>query len=243
MRRCFLLAPASVALGGLLLLSTAPAAGQERARGDERVITVTGQGQVQVVPDTVIVQLGVEQREPTARDAMEKVSRAMQAILERLRRDGIPDRQLRTATIRLNPIYDRPEPTRGATRLIGYHASNVLTVTLTDVGRAGPVLDAGMAAGANQVLGIQFRIANDLPPRLAALKAATEEARSKAQTLVESFGVGLGRLESINESAAVSIPHFEAMAVRAAPGAPIPVEPGEITVRAEVTARYRIEGG
>jgi len=229
-----------VALGlaaGLCL----PARGQ--AKAEERVITVTGQGEVQAAPDTVDVMMGVEHQESTARQAMERVSRAMQALLDALRRESVPERSIRTATIRLEPVYQQPEPGRGQPRLIGYRASNTVTVTLSDVRRAGPVLDAGLAAGANQVLGIVFRLADELPSRLAALKAATEQARAKARTLAESFGVPLGRLEGVSESAgAVPMPHFEALAARAG-DVGVPVQPGEITVRAMVTARYRIEGG
>jgi uncharacterized protein YggE len=238
----------TLALAGTLLAASSPAGSQPApaaGRGDrERVISVTGQGEVRVAPDTVDLMLGVEQQEPAAREAMEKVSRTMQAIVERLRREGVPERSLRTATLRLEPVYEQPRPGQGTTRLAGYRAANTLTVTLTDVRRAGPILDAGVAAGANQVLGIVFRVANDLPSRLAALKAASEEARAKARAIAESFGATLGRLESVSESAAtIPGPRYEGVALRADAGGGTPVQPGEITVRADLVARYRIEGG
>jgi uncharacterized protein YggE len=207
------------------------------------VIAVTGQGEVQVAPDTVDVRLGVEHQANTAREAMERTSRAVQAVIERLRREGVPERAIRTDTLRLDPVYDQPQQGRGEPRLVGYRASNILTVTLSEVRRAGPVLDAGLAAGANQVQGIHFRLADDLPPRLDALKRASDEAQAKARALAESMRLGLGRVESVAESAGVvPVPHhFEAMAARGGGG--VPVQPGEITVRAEVTVRYRIEGG
>jgi uncharacterized protein YggE len=218
-----------------------PARGQ--APPPERVIAVTGEGEISVKPDTVDVMLGVEHQASSAREAIERTSRAMQAVIERLRREGVPERSIRTATLRLDPVYQQPEQGRSEPRLVGYRASNNVTVTLSDVQRAGPVLDAALSAGANQVQGIAFRLADELPHRLAALKKASDQARTKARAVAEGFGVTLGRLESVSESATVIPgPRYEAFAARAGGGG-VPVQPGEITVRAEVTARYRIEGG
>jgi hypothetical protein len=206
----------------------------------ERVITVTGRAEVQVAPDIVEVQLGVEQQSPTAREAMEKTSRAMQAVLERLRGARVPNSQIRTATLRLEPIYDtgrgmeQHEP-----RLVGYRASNTVRVTLKDVSRAGPVLDAALEGGANRLVGLQFRLADDLPPRLEALKSASTEAQKKARAIAETLGLSLSRVDSVTESAEVTPLRFEA-ATLAARTAAVPVQPGEITVRAEVILRYRI---
>lgn len=228
---------------GVAALTCLPAWGQPPPP-PERLIAVSGHAEVRVAPDTVDVTLGVENQDKSAREAMERTSRAMQAVIDRLRREGVPERAIRTATLRLDPVYDQPEPGRDAPRLAGYRASNTVTITLSDVRRAGPVLDAGLAAGANQIQGILFRLADDLPHRLTALKAASDVARAKARALAEGFGVSLGRLESVSESAAViPMTQHETLAFARGAAADVPVQPGELTVRADVTARYRIEGG
>ena len=66
----------------------------------------------------------------------------------------------------------------------------------------------------------------------------------RAELSFAGFGVSLGRLESVSESAAViPMPQHESFALARGGGADVPVQPGELTVRADVTARYRIEGG
>jgi hypothetical protein len=65
---------------------------------------------------------------------------------------------------------------------------NRLTVTLEDVTCAGPVVDAGLEAGAHQLQGSHFRVANDLPLRLEALKAAVAEAHAKARAIARQPG-------------------------------------------------------
>jgi uncharacterized protein len=222
----------------IALALRAPAWSQPPPMPPERALTVAGRAEIQVAPDTVDIQLGVENQAPTAREAMERTNRAMQAIIERLRRAEVPERSIRTATLRLEPVYESP-PGREV-RLVGYRAANILTVTLKDVTRAGPVLDAGLEAGANRLVGIQFRLANDLPARLEALKAATAEAQAKARAIAASLDVSLGPVENVTESAeVVPIPRFEAMAARAMTSS-TPVQAGDITVHADVSVRYRI---
>jgi uncharacterized protein YggE len=223
------------------VLAGATTAWSQQPMSMERVITVTGRAEVQVAPDIVEVQLGVEEQAPTAREAMEKTSRAMKAVLERLGRARVPNNQIRTATLRLEPVYESGRnPEQPELRLVGYRASNTVTVTLKEVARAGPVLDAALEGGANRLHGLHFRLADDLPPRLEALKAASGEAQKKARAIAESLGLSLGRVDSVAESAEVTpLPRYEAMTMAArAPG--VPVQPGEITVRADVTLRYRI---
>jgi hypothetical protein len=229
MNRCLILTTIALALQAAAWSQPPP----------ERALTVTGRAEVQATPDTVEVQLGVENQASTAREAMERTNRAMQAVTERLRRAEVPERSMRTASLRLEPVYEnapnRPEP-----RLVGYRATNILTILLKDVARAGPVLDAGLEAGANRLLSIQFRLANDLPARLDALKAATAEAQAKARAIAASLDVGLGSVENVMESAAVEYIPREAMMARAVGGGGVPVQAGDITVRGEVTVRYRI---
>jgi len=226
-------------LTAIALALRAPAWSQPPPMPPERALTVAGRAEIQVAPDTVDIQLGVENQAPTAREAMERTNRAMQAVIERLRRAEVPERSIRTATLRLEPVYESP-PGRQEVRLVGYRAANILTVTLKDVTRAGPVLDAGLEAGANRLVGIQFRLANDLPARLEALKAATAEAQAKARAIAASLDVSLGLVENVTESAeVVPIPRFEAMAARAMTSS-TPVQAGDITVHAEVSVRYRI---
>jgi uncharacterized protein len=228
----------SLILTTIALALQATAWSQPPPMPPERALTVTGRAEVQATPDIVEVQLGVENQASTAREAMERTNRAMQAVTERLRRAEVPERSMRTATLRLEPVYESV-PNRTELRLVGYRATNILTITLKDVTRAGPVLDAGLEAGANRLLGIQFRLANDLPARLDALKAATAEAQAKARAIAASLDVGLGPVDNVVESAAVEYIPREALMARAVGGG-VPVQAGDITVRGEVTVRYRI---
>jgi uncharacterized protein YggE len=126
---------------------------------------------------------------------------------------------------------------------VAYNAANTISVRLQNLPLVGPVIDAGLKAGANQLEGVQFGLRNDLPARQEALKHAVEEARGKAQTMAEALHVNLGEVLEASEAGISVVDRVEPFAasramVAAAPETP--VSPGQIQVNANVTIRYRI---
>jgi len=145
----------------------------------------------------------------------------------------------------LTPVYAPRSPeSRDAPRIVAYNASNTVTVRLDDLSLVGPVIDAGLKAGANQLEGVQFGLRNELPSRQQALKQAVSEARGKAEAMAEALRVNLGDVLEVSEGPSIS-PRFEAPLsgrVFAAAQADVatPVSPGQLDVTATVTIRYRI---
>jgi uncharacterized protein YggE len=117
-----------------------------------------------------------------------------------------------------------------------------VSVEVTNLSQIGPVIDAGLRAGANQVDGVQFRLKDDLPVREQALKKAIAEARRKAETMAEAMNVRLLGVQEISESGASVIPRGEGggFATMAREVAPTPVSPGQIEVNVSVTVKYLI---
>jgi uncharacterized protein YggE len=117
-------------------------------------------------------------------------------------------------------------------------------VVLRSVARTGPVLDAMVAAGANEVNGPQFSLDDDTGARDVARKAAFEKAGKQAASYAQMAGYSSVRLLEINESLTGGGPiPFAArdavMAVQAV--APkTPVEPGQIGTVVQVTVKYEM---
>jgi uncharacterized protein YggE len=121
-----------------------------------------------------------------------------------------------------------------------------VAVELNNLTQIGPVVDAGLRAGANQVEGIQFRLKDDLPVREQALKQAVAEARRKAEVMAEALGVRLVAVQEVTESGVsvldrVGFAGGVAMAA-AREATPTPVSPGQLEVSANVTVKYVIAG-
>jgi uncharacterized protein len=200
-------------------------------------IAAQGTAEVRATPDRAVVRFGVQFDAPEAQAAQGRVSEAMQRVIQALRRLDISENCIATERLDLSPVYEQ----KGRPRLVGYHASNVVRVELNDLARLGPVIDAAVGAGANNVEGIQFTVANEAPLRSRTLRQASEEARAKAQAIAEALGVHLGDLIEASEGG-VEVTWPRIVTPGRIDGAPTPVQPGEMTVRATVTVRYAISG-
>lgn len=223
-----------------------PAAAQ-RAEGDKLppLLTVTGTSEARATPDEATVRLGVTRQASSAQAAQEEVNTTAQAILTAVTRLGIKAEQIRTSQLTLFPVYAQQKPgSNEEPRIVAYRASNVVSIRLEKLTLAGPVIDAGLKAGANQLEGIQFQLRNDRPAREEALREAVAEARSKAKVIADALGVKLVAVYDVQESGVgvQPLPIFRGEAAMfARDAAATPVSPGQITVTATVTVRYRIQ--
>lgn len=235
------------ALLGVPIMATllaAPALAQrnDRDRPETPLLTVNGNGEARVAPDVATVRLGITRQAPTAQAVQSQVNEVAQAILTAVMKAGVDRKQIQTSQLTLNPIYAPQKPDSVAPpTIVAYRATNVVSVRVEELPKSGQVIDAGLKAGANELQGISFGLKDDNEARERALRLATREAQSKARVLAESLGVRLGLVQEIQEGGvSIQQPFFAgAMFARAADGAGTPVAPGEITVNASVTVRYR----
>ena len=110
----------------------------------------------------------------------------MREILESLRELDIASRDLQTSQLTLFPVYSdlRPEPNRPSEpTIVGYRASNIVSVTVNRLQGIGGVNASALTAGANRIEGIHFRLKNDTAARDEALTAAVAQAGRKAEVL------------------------------------------------------------
>src|SRR5205823_10924329 len=198
---------------------------------------------VMVTPDEASVRLGIVRQAPAAQTAQDQANAVAQQILSEIRKLGVMPEKIQTARLVLSPVYAPRSPeSRDAPRIVAYNASNTVTVRLDDLSLVGPVIDAGLKAGANQLEGVQFGLRNELPSRQQALKQAVNEARGKAEAMAEALRVTLGEVLEISEGGSIS-PRFEAplngRVFAAQADVATPVSTGQLDVSATVTIRYR----
>jgi uncharacterized protein YggE len=209
------------------------------------VLVVNGESQIRVTPDQASVRLGIVKQTQTADAAQQQANQVAQDIHAALLKVGVSAAQIRTSRLTLNPVYANRRDSFEPPRIVAYSANNIVTVTLQDLSKVGPAIDAGLKAGANELQGVTFELKNDLTARQQALKQAVNEARKKAETMAEAMNIQLGGVLEVVEGGAVVVPQpfpyaGAELAARAADGVPTPVSPGEIEVHANVSLRYRI---
>ena len=207
------------------------------------VLRVQGAAEIRIVPDLAIVRLGVANEAQTAQEAQQAVNSASDAILAAVRRVGIDEQNVQTVRLVLSPIYSsrRPDDTQQP-RIVGYRASNTVSVRTEDLSLVAPVIDAALDAGANQLEGVSFGLQDDQAVTQQALRRAIEEAHGKAEAMAAALGVELEAIISVTEDPGfVREPRMEmsrAMAIQAAPQTS--VSPGEVAVSASVSIEYRL---
>jgi uncharacterized protein YggE len=202
----------------------------------DKLITVTGEAMTSVAPDRVTMRLGVATQGKTAREASDSNAKTMTAVIAAIKAAGADERDIQTTRLTLQPVFEQKP--NGPPHLTGFRASNDVTVKLDDVGKLAGLIDRAVAAGANEMSGIEFGI-SDQSKRLDEARAqAITDARRKAEIYAKAAGVVVGRPVSITENSATPPPRpMSAAAFRAAP---TPVSPGELALQATVSVSFEL---
>jgi uncharacterized protein YggE len=161
-------------------------------------LDINATGEVTRVPDVAVISAGVVSRSTTATGALQDTASRMDRVLAALKRAGVEDRDVQTSSVSLSPEYRYPE--NQAPQLVGYTASNSVTIRFRDIRNSGRILDALVGQGANQISGPNLTI--DKP------EAALDEARAKAvaagraraDLYARALGQRVVRIVSVNES-------------------------------------------
>lgn len=243
-------APISAALPG----TSSALSNDDNACDGSRVVHVTGAAAINVTPDRVLIQLGVESNDTTPDRVQAKNTAAIRKVIGAVRGLGVADRDISTDYYIVYPVYDD----YNSLKIKGYRIDNVVAITLNDVSKTSDVVIAALKAGANEVLDVQFytsqlRRYRD-EARALAMKAATE----KAQALAEAGGTQTGCVLQISEN---SWSYYNGSwwggrdramwtqnVVQNAPGGgsqpgpdETPISLGQIVVRAEVNASFSLK--
>jgi uncharacterized protein YggE len=190
-------------------------------------VTVNGEGVVLAVPDRAEISAGVETRAPTARAALQANASAMADVLAALRSAGGTD--VTTQSVSLSTSFDD----KGSPN--GFVASNIASATVA-FAKAGALIDAAVAAGANTVYGPSPSRSDADALYREALAKAVADAGGRAAVLAKAAGRELGRVTAISESGAAPVPVF----AKAAADASTPVESGPQETTASVSVTYEL---
>lgn len=228
MRKLLLVLSSLLALGALAAVTQAgdaPAAAAAPADG----ITVNGSASVHVVPNRAQLVFGVETQAPTAKAALAQNAAEMRKLLAALRSVGATDLQTQVVSVGARSNDGRS--------IDGYSATNSVSATITQLARAGAVIDAAVDAGANQVWGPTLSHTDSQALYRQALAGAVAEARKSAEALAKASGLTLGRVVAVVEGGGAPSP--VALEARASDGGgSTPIEAGKQQVTATVTVTF-----
>jgi hypothetical protein len=209
-----------------------------------RTITVVGTGKASGAPDVAHVNVGVETLGPSLQQVVEDNKTKMATLLAALKAQGIADKDIRTSNYNVyveSPQPPQPVEGKAGTGPVTYHVANQVDVTVRDVTKLGDVLDKAVAAGANNVYGVNFSV--DDPTKLQGMARADAitDAKARAQDLASLTDVTLGDVISVSEVIGGPAPVFAAAVEARSYSAPVPIQPGELEVNMNVQVTYAIK--
>ena len=207
------------------------------------VVELTVNEIVYSAPDVAQIGAGVITRAATAQQAVQQNAQAMERLVERMRALGIERRDIQTSNFNLNPDY-RHNPQTGEQSFSGYTVHNQVSVKLRKLARAGEVLDALVAAGANNIHGPNFMLEDDAASRGEARTAAFASGKAMAENYARMAGYSGVRLLEVSESfqAYMRPPPPMAMMARgeSSMDASTPIEPGEVGTGVTIMVKYEM---
>ena len=164
-------------------------------------ITVVGDSQTKIAPDTALIIFSVVTQNKQALDAQqenakksEAVKKAVEAVTAKAKSE------IKTSDYSLNPeqnYYSGKMP-----KILGYEVRNTVTISINDLNQVGAVIDAATKAGANSVEGIQFVLGETSPAQGDALSLATKQAMTKAESIAKSLNGKIVRIVETREGGA-----------------------------------------
>jgi uncharacterized protein YggE len=239
----------TVLLAGLLVLSAlcfTPALAQTGVTNpDIKTISTSATGEMYATPDRADIYLGVQTQNADVVAAQQENAQIMNKVVDAILATGVPKENIKTTGYSVYPVYDQSSNLFGQ-KVKYYQVTNTVQVTLNDVGMTGAVIDAAIAAGANQVQNIAFSLSPEKEQSLRSevLAEAVSRTRADADAVAAALGVTITGVQDatvgayyppvVYRSASVGAADMSAAAI------PTPVEPGQVTVSATVSVSYLI---
>ncbi|MFA4837497.1 MAG: SIMPL domain-containing protein [Dehalococcoidia bacterium] len=218
-----------------------------------RTFTVTGEAEIRVVPDEVVLTLGVETLDKDLNTARNQNDERIKRVLAGAADLGIQPKDIQTDYMSITPQYDtittelEPGYKRQKQEFTGFSASKNVVITLKDISKFEDLYTFVMTEGASYLQGIQFQTTELQKYRIEARALAVKAAREKAAAMAEGLGQKLGKAQTISEGSSGWWPKSSAAnAVQNIGGEgyqslDATIAPGQITVTSTVTVVFELE--
>ncbi len=219
-----------------------------------RSIAVSGTAVVNVTPDRVLIQLGVQSNGRTPQLTEASNSATVFRVIQAVKNQEVAEKDIVTDRYVIDPIYRDYD----SLTIEGYRINNTVGITLRDVNRVNDVIIAALNAGANQVLNVEFYLSDLRKYRDQARELAVIAAGEKAADLAKAAGAEAGCVLSISENTwsyfsggwwgrsrdlwtQNTVQNLSGTSGQDDSSEFGPVNLGQISVRAEVTASYALK--
>ena len=201
-------------------------------------VTASGTGTTQAVPDTAEMSFGVTTTSANAKSALDEASRGAAQIASAVKKQGIAAEDIQTQDV---SVYPQTVDQNGRQVITGYQASLTVTVKVRDISKLGQVISAANGAGANDINGPTFTVADPAPARAKAIEEAVADARKSAEAMAKAAGKSVGAVLSMSSSDVGTVPGAFSAAGVAGATKSVPIEPGQLDITANVVVVFELK--
>ncbi len=226
---------------------------------ENNTITFSGHGEVTAVPDIANIYFTIAKEAATVKEAQALVAEVEKKSLDLLRESGVAEKDFKTSYASFSPKYEYRYETKsmmpctqygcpprpGKNVIVGYTASESITIKIRNVDDAGKIMQGLGTLGVTDLSGPNFAIDKEDELKAEARKKAIEDAKMKAKVLARDLGVRLGDITSFSEGANYGGGYYkrammDASLESAAP-APAQLPKGENIIASDVTITYELD--
>ncbi len=240
MQKKLLIVPLTIA--ALVLAGCGPATISSTGGQPDRTLNVTGLGQVDITPDIAYIYIGIHTEGASASDAVKANNTQTEVLINALTDSGVDAKDIRTTNFGIWPStqYGPDGQALGTV----YMVDNTVYVTVRELDGLGDLLDSAIEAGANSINSIQFDLADKTEALKEARADAVKNASEQAAELADAAGVQLG--EIVNVTYFDSQPYPYSVGKGGGGGgagieAAVPIQPGQLSITANVSLTYEIK--
>lgn len=208
----------------------------------DKVLEITGNGELQVVPDMAQLIVSVETRATEAKEAITQNAQSSKKVIDYLKKTIKDDNAIQTGQFNLNPVYEY-DNARKKSNLTGYQVTNQIQLETKDLSKLGNLMDEIVNLGATRIDGLTFKHSNEKQLSDEALKKAILNGKQQAQLIADTAGISLGKIVNIRPVSSGGIqPFAKSFALTAREAVPsTPIETGELTITSQINMIFAIE--
>lgn len=269
MRRRALLAAAGTAAATAIAgcQSTADAGNQANGSvtitpgpGGSRTVVVTQSGEVKGDPDLAVLRVGIEVTGDNPGNVRSDLADRSDAVTAALRDHGLPADAITTERFRIDERVDRrameedgvrPGSDADLDRYRYYVGTHSLAVEIDAIADTGDVIDVAVDAGATRVDRVTYTLSDGKRQELqqTAVRRAVRNARGEADAIADEVDGRIVEATLVDASeggfhpVTRDVAYAQATPTPMATPGPEPrtrLEPGQVTVTARVTVKYRM---
>jgi uncharacterized protein len=166
----------------------------------QNTISVTGDGNIKVLPDEGFIDVAVIVEKLTTQEAVDENSKISLEVTKAIEKTNAENLKIQTISYDLSPQYDYSQENQPP-KIYSYRTTTVIEARTTDLKKIGEIIAKSTEAGASSISSIGFDLTKETKSlsKNSSLAEATKDAQGKAKAIADSMGLKIDRILYISE--------------------------------------------